>query len=573
MIWKLSENKIENKFKDGLNDQSFSLHPIIINILAQRGFKNEEEIKSFIYPDYEKNLANPFLFMDMKKVMERLHQAKKKKEKILIFGDYDADGITSTLVLKSALGEVGFETFIYIPHKEKDGYGLNTDALKKFAKDDIKLVITVDCGISNIKEVEEAKKLGMDVIITDHHHIPPQVPDALAIINPKLKKSGYHFKDLAGVGVAFKLAQAIYETFLLEQKAQLKWLLDLVAIGTVADMVPLVGENRTIAKFGLLVLSKTKRVGLQEIFKIGRILIDENNFPDAQKISFQIAPRINSASRMSHAREAFYLLAEKDRVSARTMALELESQNTRRQKETTQISAEAEKIVNDSFKNKKFIFIAKKHFPIGTVGLVAGKLANKFNKPTAILRKEKEISRGSFRSIPQINIIEAIEQCKELLIGYGGHSQAAGVRIKNKNLKKFYLKLNKIIEKDLVDKDLTPEVNIDAELLSKDIDFDLIADLKKMEPFGQGNKEPIFLLKNLIIQELKWLGNGEKHLKLFLRPTDGSPKIFEAIGFNFLKEFGNLKIGDKIDIIFNLSKDEWNGNEKIQLKIIDIKYV
>ncbi len=549
-----------------------NLHPVIQNILRKRGLVGKE-VEKFLFPNYENDLIDPYLFKDMRKAIERVGQALERKEKILISGDYDADGITATLVLKTALEAIGLETFIYIPHKESDGYGMKKEVLEDFFKKGVALVITVDCGISNVQEVDFAKELGIDVIVTDHHHVPPKIPKALAIINPKIKNSGYDFTELAGVGVAFKFAQALYDKFLPEkEKGQLKWLLDLVAIGTIADMVPLIKENRVLVKYGLLVLSKTKRVGLQELFRTGRIFIDENNVPDAQKISWQIAPRINSASRMSHAEKAFYLLAEENRATARMMALELEEQNSRRQKETTQISSEVEKIVKSDFLDKNFVFVSKEHFPIGTVGLVAGKIAGKFNKPTAILKKEEKISRGSFRSIPQINIIEMIEKCSDLLMGYGGHSQAAGVTVKNKNLKKFYDKMDGLIEKELSGKDLTPEIEVDEELRVEDIDMNLVNDLQKMEPFGQGNKEPVFLLKNLIIEDLKWLGNGEKHLKLFLRSA-GNPKILEAIGFNFKEEFELLKNGDKIDMIFNLGKDEWNGNEKIQLKMIDIKPV
>ncbi len=547
------------------------IHPIVLRILFQRGLTNKKDIKSFLFPNYEKDLMSPFLFRDMSKVINRLKKAKKSKEKVLIFGDYDADGITSSLVLKTAFEKIGLDVFVYIPHKEKEGYGLSFKILKKFFDKGIKLVFTVDCGISNVEEIKKAKKIGMDIIITDHHHIPPKIPDALAIINPKINKSGYPFKDLAGVGVAFKLAQAIYEVFLPKNERQhIKWLLDLVAIGTVADMVPLVDENRVIVKFGLLVVSKTKRVGLQEMFKTGNILIDENNVPTTQKISFQIAPRINSASRMSHAEKALFLLDENDRVRARLLALELENQNTKRQKETRRISLEAEKIAKKEFANNPFIFIIREYFPSGILGLVAGRLSNKFNKPTAILKKGDVISKGSFRSIPKINIIEMIERCGELLEAYGGHSQAAGITIRNKNIKRFFDKMQYLIKKELKEKDIVSEIGVDAELSIEDIDLNLADSLIKMEPFGQGNEEPVFLLKNLKIQNIKWVGNGEKHLKLFLQGKNNS-KTLEAIGFNLLDKFSKLKKGDKVDIIFNLFKNMWNGYQRVQLKIIDIK--
>ncbi|MFA6183727.1 MAG: single-stranded-DNA-specific exonuclease RecJ [Parcubacteria group bacterium] len=570
MIWKLKENDIEIFENDSSEDESLSLHPKVLKLLRQRGIKTASEIKKFMFPNYDNDILDPFLFKDMKVAMIRLEIAKKNKEKILIFGDYDADGITSALILKIALEDVGFKIKVYIPNKE-EGYGLSDEVLRDFAKKGVTLIVTTDCGIANKDEVAGAKKIGIDVIITDHHHIPPEIPQAVAVINPKIKKCGYPEENLAGVGVAFKFVQAIYETFLPEKKETIKWMLDLVAIGTIADMVPLTGENRTMAKFGLLVLSKTRRVGLQEMFKVGRILIDENNFPDAQKISFQIAPRINAASRMTHAERAFFLLAEEDRIKARDMALDIEEQNTRRQKETTQIVSEAEKIIKNTFKDKNFILLDNPNFPVGTLGLVAGKLTDKFKRPVAILKKGKTESKGSFRSIPQIDIIESIEACSELLLKYGGHRQAAGISIKNENLEKFYEKMDKIINKKLKGIDLSPEIKVDVELSAEDIGIELIEDLKRMEPFGQGNLMPVFMMKNLIIQDLKWVGNGEKHLKLFVRSKDGSPKIFEAIGFNLSERFGELKTGDKINLLFNLEQDEWNGNKKIQMKIIDLK--
>ena len=570
MIWKLKESE-ELEFETDLDShQSFSLHPKVLKLLLQRGIKNQEDIKKFIFPNYDQDVRDPFLFKDMQKAMERLKIAKEKNEKILVFGDYDADGITSSLILKITLEEVGLDVSVYIPNKE-EGYGLNDEALKNFSQKGITLVITTDCGISNRNEVAGAGKIGMDIIITDHHHIPPEIPQAVAVINPKIKDCGYPEKNLAGVGVAFKFVQAIYETFLPDKKSDTKWMLDLVAIGTIADMVPLIGENRTMVKFGLLVLSKTRRVGLQEMFRVGRILIDENNFPDARKISFQIAPRINAASRMTHAEKAFALLAEGDRVLARDMALDIEAQNSRRQKETAQIVSEAEKIASNFFRDKNFILVANQNFPVGILGLVAGKMTDKFKRPVAILKKGDTESKGSFRSIPKIDIIETIEACSELLIKYGGHSQAAGITIKNENLEKFYDKMAGIIDEKLKGEDLAPEIKFDLELKSEDIGVGLVDDLKKMEPFGQGNELPVFMIKELIIQDLKWLGNGEKHLKLFVRPKDGSPKVFEAIGFNMIDKFKELKIGDEINLLFNLEEDEWNGNKKIQMKIIDIK--
>ncbi|MDO8529287.1 MAG: single-stranded-DNA-specific exonuclease RecJ [bacterium] len=567
MNWKIKEKREIKEFA------SINLHPVILGIIADRGYDTEEKINNFLYPDYAKGLFDPFLFSDMEKVLERIESAKERNEKIIIFGDYDADGVTSSAILAETLENIGLSPNVYIPDKKLEGYGMNLGAVDEFQKQNVKLIITVDCGITNQKEVEKANGCGIDCIIIDHHHIPEKLPEAYAIINPNLKNSGYPFSELAGVGVTFKVVEALYRKFLPDKLEQLKWILDIVAIGTVADCVPLVKENRVITKFGLIVLSKTKRLGLLELFKVARLRIDENNFPNARTIAFQIAPRINAAGRMDHANTAFKLIRETNEVKARDLSLELEGNNQKRQKVTGQIVDEIRVLAKNMFKDKKFIFAVSEHFSIGVVGLAAGKIAEEFNKPTAVINKGENESHGSFRSIPQVNIIEAIEKCSELLVKFGGHSQAAGITVENKNLDKFFEKLGAIIEEELKDKDVTPITEIDAEIFPKEMDFDLSQGIKKMEPFGHGNEEPVFLMKNLLVDELMRVGNGEKHLKMFLKSQDGTPKVFEAIGFNLTNGFSHLKKGDKIDVVFNICEDDWNGNKKIQLKIIDLKIV
>ena len=565
MNWKLKE-------KSEIQDIDLpKLHPIVLQILKSRGYNNSEKINNFLCPDYKKGLFDPFLFSDMEKAVSRIKEAKKNNELVIIFGDYDADGVTASAILKETLDNIGIKSVVYIPDRKLEGYGMNLSAIDEFKKQNAKLIITVDCGITNNKEVTKANECGIDVIITDHHHIPVEIPKALAVINPHRKDSGYPFPDLAGVGVAFKLVEALNRKFFSEKSEQLKWLLDLVSIGTVADCVPLTGENRIIVKFGLIVLSKTRRAGLSELFQVARLQIDENNSPDAHKISFQIAPRINAAGRMDHANTAFNLLKENDQAIARELALELEANNQARQKATDQIVNEVSRLAENMFKDKKLIFAVGEHFPIGLAGLASGKIADKFNKPTAILNKGEKSSTGSFRSIPQVNIIEVIEKCSDLLLKFGGHSQAAGITIKNENLNAFFEKMNGIIEKELKDKDITPIIEIDAEIFPKDLDFELVEELQKFEPFGEGNREPIFLMKNLLVEDLRKVGNGEKHLKLLLKAQDGTPKIFEAIGFNMTNGFSHLKVGDKADFVFTICEDNWNGNRKLQLKLIDLK--
>lgn len=550
---------------------SSSLHPLIAKLLYSRGMESEVQQQKFIAPNYETDSHDPFLFADMEKAIDRIELARVKKQTVVIFGDYDADGITSSAIIKHALDDLGISSFVYIPDKKSEGYSMNMAAVEMFKEKKVQLIITVDCGITSIAEVEKANSLGIDVIITDHHHVPNVVPSALAIINPHAPNCAYPFKELAGVGVAFKVVQAIYRKLMSEKIDQTKWMLDLVAIGTIADCVSLVGENRLFVKYGLVVLSKTRRIGLKELFTVGRIMIDDQNLPDTKKVAFYIAPRINAAGRINHANLAYNLVVENDVAVARDLALELEASNTQRQKITETVAAEVKMSAENMYKDKKFVFAIGEHFPIGVVGLVAGKIAQQFNKPTAIFQKGETSSKGSFRSIPQINIIETLGQCKDLLVKFGGHSQAAGATVANEKLEEFYAKMNELISKQLEGIDLVEEIVVDGELLAEDIDFNLVEGLEKLKPFGEGNSEPIFLMKNLVVREKKTVGSGEKHVKLFLSPADGCPKIFEAIAFNGYEKFAHINVDDQVDILCNIQKDEWNGNKKIQFMLIDAK--
>jgi single-stranded-DNA-specific exonuclease len=550
---------------------SLSTNSTVVKLLYARGLRTEEEITRFISPNYQTDSHDPFDFGDMEKVVQRFKQALDNKERVAIFGDYDADGVTSSAIIKETLDLLGVDSFVYIPNKHKEGYGINSDALDGFREKGITLIITVDCGITSIAEVKKANALGMDVIITDHHHVPENVPSAYAIINPHQNGCKYPFSDLAGVGVAFKVVQAIFERLMPDKLHLSKWLLDLVAIGTIADCVPLVGENRLLVKYGLVVLSKTKRRGLREMFMVGRIAINENEIPDTKKVSFYIAPRINAAGRINHANLAYNLIMEKDTVLARDFALELEASNTERQKITEKIVEEVKVLAENSFKDKKFIFAISEHFSIGVVGLVAGRIAQKYNKPTAIFQKSESISKGSFRSIPQINIIETIGECHKLLIKYGGHSQAAGVSIDNANLQDFQTKMDALISEKLQGVDLSEELVIAGEVQMKDVNLDLVNDLEQLKPFGQANEEPIFVIRNLVILEKKIIGTGNKHIKLFLSSENHSNTILEAVSFNGYDRYLTFKEGDVIDLACNIQKDEWNGNKKIQLIVADIK--
>ncbi len=567
--WKIKDKKLD------FSAELLRKHNLImLNLLYNRGVTNEMEMEEYFGFDYEKCLQDIPRISGMEKAVARLREAAEKKEQVAIYGDYDADGVTATAVLQETLTELGYADIIcYFPDRQTEGYGLNEKALEKLKVQSVKLIITVDCGISNVVEVEKAKAMGMDVIVTDHHQVPEKLPDAVALINPNLPDSGFDFKELAGVGVAFKLAAALMQKQAPEKMEQLKWALDLVAIGTIADCVSLLGENRTLVKYGLIVLSKTRRVGLLELFKVGRIEISESRIPNAHTVAFQIAPRINAAGRIDHASASYAVLVGKDPVLARDLALELEDKNQKRQKITAEIFREVKVLANNSFKDKKFIFAVNPHWPMGILGLVAGKITEEFKKPSMILQHQENVYAGSLRSVPEVNLMKVIRQCSDLAERFGGHSQAAGVSVSPENIEKFCDKMAKEVEKELNGKEILTSIEIDYEISAEEIGWELVGELSKMEPFGGGNKQPIFCARNFIICDLKIVGNGQKHLKLTLRGESNSPKIFEAIGFSLAEKFPNLKKDDKIDIAFNLEEDEWNGNKKIQMKIIDLKIV
>lgn len=584
--WKV-KSQITEEFKNCFPQ----FNVLILQLLFNRGLKTQKEIDEFLNPDYSSDLHNPFLFEDMGKATVRIFQAIKNGEKIVIFGDYDADGITGSVVLIKTLQFLGAKNVkVFIPHREKEGYGLNKNSIKELHKDSYNLIITTDCGISNAEEIELAKECGIDVIVTDHHHAPKELPNAVALINPKIPQSKYPFNQLAGVGVAFKLAQALLlaasnENLKNAEKSDLdyckkkeafeKWLLDLVAIGTIADCCPLIGENRTLVKYGLVVLNKTRRVGLKR-------LIEDAGFDFAGKkqlttynIGFQIGPRINSAGRINHATSAFELLMEDDLEKAAQMSANLNQTNKQRQFETENIFREAKKQALEQ-KDDYLIVARGYNWTVGVVGLVASKIVQEFNKPALVMVESNEVITGSARSIPQFNIIEALEKISDLLARFGGHSQAAGFTLRSKDiLTKFQERLKFLAKETLKDSDLSHILEIDAETNLSDVNWEFFENTEKIEPFGDANPEPLFLIKGVEIVEIKGVGLDEKHLRL--RVKQGG-KFFTVIGFCF----GNtntgtenwcekLNIGDMVDLVAYVSVNEWNGNRELQLKLVDIR--
>lgn len=545
------------------------LELITEKILFARGIKTQEQRQSFFLPDYEKNLHNPFLLEDMEKAIQRIKRAFQKKEIVCIFGDYDADGVTASVLLKNVLDDLKIKNFYYIPDRNKEGYGLNLDALTYIKNQKASLIITVDSGISSEKETKKAQELNLDVIITDHHHPPEKLPQAIAVINPKKKTDRYPFKDLAGVGVAFKLAQALYQTFPQLKNQQQKWLLDLVALGTIADCVPLVGENRILTRYGLIVLAKTKRVGFRQLFSVGKIAINGDCSLTSEQVAFQLAPRINAAGRMDHANTACALLScsyDKE-AEARILALEVEDQNQRRQKVTRQIMEEIEsRILKEKIPD--LIIESSPHWEMGVVGLVAGKIAEKYQRPTFVLQEKEDIFRGSGRSAGGFNLILALGKNAALLEKYGGHSQAAGLVVKKEKLDLLKENLKKNIEAEGI-LDWSKKVFVDAKILPEEINEKLLRELAFLEPFGEGNRPPLFFMEGAQIVEQRTLGKENKHLKIWIKK--GTERL-EGIGFGLGKKKIDSVTG-KANILFYLEEDNWNGRRKIQLRILDLEMI
>lgn len=595
--WKIAE-EIPKEFQN----QFPEISPLVLQMLYNRGLRTQEEFDEFLYPDYSQDLHNPFLFRDMKKAIKRIFKALKREEKIVIYGDYDTDGVCSVSLLVSVLKYLKIEFFnkglidIYLPHRETEGYGLNETSIEEIAKQKTNLIITCDCGVGNYQEIELAKKLGIDVIVTDHHREPSKLPKAFAVINPKLKDETYPFKDLAGVGVTFKLAQALLETtgITKEKEAFKKWLLDLVALGTVVDVMPLLGENRTLVKYGLIVLNKTKRKGLQELIKtIGLSLGDNSKQREISEqlnswnIAFQLGPRLNVAGRLDHANKAYRLLITENREEAKKIAQELNETNQERQRIIEKIIKETKFQIE---KDKKILFVIdplfldrgiQKEKPsqvkwlVGILGLIAGKLKDEFYRPAIAVTKNGGGFIGAGRSIEEFDLYEALKESGEHFFRFGGHTKAAGFSIKDKKgLFKFKEKIEKIAERKLANLDLSPSIFIEKEVTLREINWDFCRGLEKFTPFGQENPLPKFLIRNLIVVGLERVGQEGKHLRIMVKDhLDIINQIRKMIGFDLSQEWGGkLKMGDRIDVVFELGLTQWNGQEELQMKIKDLNW-
>jgi len=549
----------------------------IAQLLYNRGFKNSNEAKDFFRSDYEE-LADPFLFSQMSLATDRIWAAIFKKERIIIHGDYDADGVTSAAILAKTLKILGADFEVFIPHREIDGYGLNPNNLNKFAESGCKLIITVDCGITNRQEVEILKNLGVETVVTDHHEAPEILPSAVAVIDPKTQGENYPCKYLSGAGVAYKLAVALLRTRpegLSENelasfggvRGYEKWLLDLVAIGTVADIVPLLNENRILTKWGLVVLAQTKNLGLQKLLE----KVSVNKF-DSFTIGFQLAPRLNAAGRMKHAEAAFRLLFTEDLDEAGALADELHENNLARQKILEKATENLKKELLEK-KDEKVFFLYNENWAHGIIGLIAGRICDEFGKPVLAMTNCGGRIVGSGRSVVGLNITEHLTQVGEFLARFGGHAGACGFTLKNLEMKNdFENSLRQKIENSLLDIELEPILMVDGYF---DLDFngvDFLDELEKFSPFGEANPRPLFWLRDLTLVAIEVLGATGNHLRLMVKQN--SPKLYKVMLFGRAKDFlPLLKINQKVEAIVEMTKNVWQGQVQREIKVVDLRVV
>lgn len=523
-----------------------NISELLTKILVNRGITDDKEIDTFLNPT-RNDFYDPYLMPDMDKAVERIIKAINNQEKVMIYGDYDVDGITSITVLKKFLEERGLKTGHYIPNRLEEGYGLNENAIRSIAEQKYTLMITVDCGISGIEEVELANQLGIETIITDHHEQSESLPNAYAIINAKRKDSQYPFRGLAGCGAVFKLIQAISLRLGLEEKEFLKYL-DIVCVGTISDIVPLVDENRVIAKLGLKLVAQTRNIGLRElILQSGYKKIDSNT------ISFGVAPRINACGRMGYQEEALDLFLTNNIEEARKITARLNSYNLERQTKEKDIFEQAIKeLEKEDIEKLNTIVLSGDNWHHGVIGIVASKLTEKFYKPTILICFEDNIGKGSGRSLPGFDLHEALVETSAYLEKYGGHEMAVGLSLKKEKYNDFKLAFEEIAKSKNIQQ-IIPVIKIDSIITAKDVNKKTIQDLEMLEPFGEKNKNPIFVYKNLKIDSIRALSEG-KHLKLTLKDDN---LLINAIGFNLGYLSEEYLIGDKIDIAGNLEINKY----------------
>lgn len=537
----------------------------LAHILVNRKITSSEDIEFYLHGSL-KDLPNPNLLQDMDKAVSRIFEAIQNQEKIFIYGDYDVDGTISTSLFVHFFREINYPVYYYIPHRIHEGYSLNNKALDRLQSDECRLIITVDNGISAVSEIEYANNLGMDVIITDHHQVPENIPNAFAIVNPQRQDCHYPDKRICGAGVVFNLLMALRK-FLREEKyfenlvePDLRYYLDLVALATVADVMPIVGVNRILVKYGLRQMKKSKWVGLRALLEVSQVFDEVTTYD----LGFKLGPRINAAGRLYEANQGVQLLISQDKLEAQTLSLKLNQANTeRRDIEATILERVLHKIGKyDS--NKASYVLEDDDWHLGVLGIVASRLVEKLRRPVFLLCKNGDVFKGSGRSLGAINLVKILDQCSDLLIGYGGHKAAAGLTIDGKNIEKFKERFERCVSQELDQESCLPKIKIDQILDEKEINDDFLNEIDSLSPFGWGNPEPIFCLQNMKSDDVKVL--KEKHLKCKFKTLSSD---IDVMGFQMHEKKGLLN--QDVDLVFHCKKQNFRGKDSISLILKDFK--
>ena len=560
-IKKFNSKKVDEVAKE------FKLPYSIAKIMSLRGITDRQISSNFFYPDKNK-LHSPYLLKDMDKAVETIINYRDSGNKLMIFGDYDVDGVTSTAMLYNFFKSIDMDVSYYIPHRDIDGYGLSKRGIDFANSIGSTLIITCDCGTNAFDQIEYAMEIGIDVIVTDHHKPEEKIPDCIAVINPNRKDCRYPFKGLCGAGVAFKLALAIAESISVSLDIVWKYA-DLVTLGIAADIVPMIDENRIISYFGLKQIREGKNLGIRLLIETSKLQIDRIGIG---QITFWVTPKINAAGRLGEATRAVKLLSSNNQVNAIEIAKALDKENEKRKLITINMENESLAMIeNDPESNEKNgIVLFKENWHSGVIGIVASRIKEVYNKPTVIIGVENKIGKGSCRSISKLDIVEALNFCNSTLGGYGGHPMAAGLTIKESSLKEFKKLFESYCSSNLKKSDLIPRINIDAEIRLSEVNGRMINFLKYLEPYGPKNSKPIFLSTNIKVEGIpNVLGKDQSTLKFKVR-QDRS--IYEAIGFRMIDDYEKLIVGRAIDILYNISENHWNGKTSLQLEIKAIRY-
>ncbi|MZH45767.1 MAG: single-stranded-DNA-specific exonuclease RecJ [Nitrospinae bacterium] len=553
-------------------ETELQLPKAIAALLANRGVTTKESAKDFLEADFAR-LHDPFLMNGMQQAVDRVIHAFEKKESITVFCDYDVDGVTSAAFLTHFFRDLNCPVEAYLPERQSEGYGLNSEAVRKIRESGANLMITADCGITGVKEVALANKIGLDVIVTDHHQVGEEgLPPAVAVLNPHRADCNYPYRFLSGVGLAFKLAIAVRKRLYMEgwpkeSLPNLKRHLDLLALGTIADVAPLTGENHILTLHGLEMLSVTAKPGLVALKETAGIVGNV----DARSVGFGLGPRLNAAGRLGRADSGLHLLTSTDLKEAKSLARELELTNKERKDIQEETVAEAEELFRNEvdIKKDRVIVLASEIFHPGVIGIAASRMVDKYHRPTVLIAIEGDQGKGSGRSIPKFNLFKAFTDCGEHLLQFGGHAYAAGLTIKEDQVEAFRNAMNEVGHRHLNEEDLIPEVGVDTVLRLDEIDLSFYSRLALLEPFGAENPVPCFLSQGVHFQEVKQIGKEKNHVRFRVR--QGSGRI-EGVGFGLAEVFGSVEVAtETFDIAYEINLNTWNGREKLEIKLVDLR--